>query len=241
MLNHLLELRRRAIYVLVFFVVFFGGFFFFANHLFQILVAPLLQALGSHDSLIATQITSPVLTPLKLAVNAAVLCTSPFILLQLWQFVAPALYHHERYNLRFFLFISLTLFLLGLLFCYFVVLPFMFQFFANAVPSGVRLLPDIAYALDFITRMLMVFGFCFQIPLLCLILVRLGWADLVLLKQIRPYVIVAAFTMGMLLTPPDVLSQIMLAVPLCLLYELGLLLAAFAQTSKLKKMVATKE
>lgn len=241
MLNHLLELRRRAIYVLYFFVLFFCGFFFFANHLFQILVAPLLQALGNHDSLIATQITSPVLTPLKLAANAAILCTSPFILLQLWQFIAPALYLHERYNLRFFLFISLTLFLSGLLFCYFIVLPFMFQFFANAVPSGVRLLPDIAYAVDFITRMLMVFGFCFQIPLLCLILVRLGWADLVSLKQIRPYVIVAAFTIGMLLTPPDVLSQIMLAVPLCLLYELGLFLAAFTQTSYPKKMVSTKE
>ncbi|ASQ44643.1 twin-arginine translocase subunit TatC [Legionella clemsonensis] len=241
MLNHLLELRRRAIYVLSFFVLFFCGFFFFANHLFQILVTPLLQALGTHDSLIATQITSPVLTPLKLAANAAILCTSPFILLQLWQFIAPALYYHERYNLRFFLLISLALFLLGLLFCYYIVLPFMFQFFAHAVPSGVRLLPDIAYALDFITRMLMVFGFCFQIPLLSLILVRLGWADLALLKKIRPYAIVAAFTIGMLLTPPDVLSQIMLAVPLCLLYEFGLLLTAFTQTSKLRKMVATKE
>lgn len=235
MLNYLLEFRRRAMHVLLFFVSFFFLFFFFANDLFQAAVAPLLGALGSQDSLIATQITSPVLTPLKLAADAAMLCTAPFALFQLWQFVAPGLYHHERYNLRGAILISLLLFLLGILFCYYIVLPFMFQFFAKAVPMSVKLLPDMTYALDFITRMLLLFGLCFQMPLVCLSLVRLGWVDIALLKKIRPYVIVAAFTIGMLLTPPDVLSQVMLAVPLCLLYELGIILGSI-RTSKTSRI-----
>ncbi|WED42987.1 twin-arginine translocase subunit TatC [Legionella cardiaca] len=241
MLNYLLELRRRALLVVFFFTAFFFFFFFFANDLFQTLVAPLLGALGSKDSLIATQITSPVLTPLKLAADAAMLCTAPFALLQLWQFIAPGLYRHERYNLRSAILISLSLFLLGMLFCYYIVLPFMFQFFAKAVPLSVRLLPDMAYALDFITRMLLLFGLCFQVPLVCLTLVRLNWVDVDLLKKIRPYIIVAAFTMGMLLTPPDVLSQIMLAVPLCLLYELGLVLATIHSNKLAKATLQTKQ
>ncbi|CEK12181.1 twin-arginine translocase subunit TatC [Legionella hackeliae] len=241
MLNHLIELRRRAVYVVCFFTLFFFLFFLFADNLFQTLVAPLLKALGARDALIATHITSPVLTPLKLAADAAFLCTAPFALLQLWQFIAPGLYRHERNNLRGALLMSLLLFLLGMLFCYYIVLPFMFQFFANAVPPSVRLLPDMAYALDFITRMLLIFGLCFQVPLVCLVLVRLGWVDLVLLKKIRPYVIVSAFTLGMLLTPPDVLSQVMLAVPLCLLYELGLFLVAIVPSLSPKGEVLTKE
>lgn len=226
MVNHLLELRRRALYVIVIFFCFFLLFFYFANDLFHALVKPLLDALQNNDSLIATQITSPVLTPLKLAADAAMLCTAPFALWQTWRFIAPGLYRHERYNLRGAMITSLLLFCLGILFCFYIVLPFMFQFFAKAVPLGVRLMPDMAYALGFITRMMLLFGFCFQVPLLCLTLVRLQWVDVELLKKVRPYVIVAAFTVGMLLTPPDVFSQIMLALPLCLLYELGILLAA---------------
>ncbi|KTD18686.1 Sec-independent protein translocase TatC [Legionella lansingensis] len=226
MLNYLLELRRRALWVIFFFFVFFLLFFYFANDLFTALVTPLLGALSAKDSLIATQITSPVFTPIKLAADTALLCTAPFALLQIWQFIAPGLYRHERYNLRAAITMSVVLFFLGMLFCFYIVLPFMFHFFAKAVPLGVRLLPDMTYALDFITRMLLLFGLCFQVPLVCVTLVRLGWVELALLRKVRPYIIVAAFTIGMLLTPPDVFSQIMLAVPLCLLYELGLFLAA---------------
>ncbi|KTC85045.1 twin-arginine translocase subunit TatC [Legionella brunensis] len=241
MLNYLLELRRRALHILLFFALLFFVFFFFANDLFEALVAPLLSALGAKDGLIATQITSTVLTPLKLAANAAMLCTAPFALLQLWQFIAPGLYQHERYNLRGAMVLSLLLFFLGMSFCYYIVLPFMFQFFAKAAPTGVKLLPDMAYALDFISHMLLLFGLCFQVPLFCLLLVRLEWATLELLKKIRPYIIVAAFTIGMLLTPPDVFSQIMLAVPLCLLYELGLILAAFKTNKSVRSDLQTKE
>ncbi|HHF7347501.1 TPA: twin-arginine translocase subunit TatC [Legionella feeleii] len=227
MLSHLLELRKRALHIIITFFSFFLLFFFCANDLFHALISPLINALPKEYSLIATQITSPVLTPIKLAADAAMLCTAPFALLQLWCFVAPGLYRHERYNLRGALTGSLLLFVLGVLFCFYLVLPFMFQFFAKAVPLGVKFMPDMTYALDFITRMLLLFGFCFQVPLLCLTLVRLGWIDVHALKKVRPYVIVAAFTIGMLLTPPDVFSQIMLAVPLCLLYELGIILAKY--------------
>ncbi|ARH01445.1 twin-arginine translocase subunit TatC [Legionella micdadei] len=226
MISHLLELRRRALYVLSLFLVLFLLFFFYANSLFHALVKPLLNALPNQDPLIAIQITSPVFIPIKLAADAAMLCCAPFALLQLWRFAAPGLYKNERCSLRSMIMTSLLLFCLGVLFCFYLILPYMFQFFVKAVPAGVRLMPDMSEALDFITRMLLLFGLCFQVPLLCLTFVSLGWTDLSVLKKIRPYVIVAAFIVGMLLTPPDVVSQIMLAVPLCLLYELGLILAA---------------
>ncbi len=226
MLGHLLELRRRALQVILYFILFFTLFFFWANDLFHALLKPLIANLPSENYLIATQIASPVLTPLKLAANAALLCTTPIILLQLWYFTAPGLYHQERYHLRGAMIMSLVLFCLGILFAYFLILPFLFQFFVKALPLGVKFLPDITCAVDFITHMLLLFGVCFQVPLLCLILVRLQWVELDSLKKIRPYIIVLAFIVGMLLTPPDVLSQIMLAVPLCLLYELGILLAS---------------
>lgn len=226
MLSHLLELRRRILYVFLFFLVLFFLFFFYANNLFHALVKPLLHALANQDSIIATQITSPVLIPIKLAADFAMLCSAPFALWQLWRFAAPGLYRKERFHLRNAIITSLFLFCLGVLFCFYLILPYMFQFFAKSVPVGVHLMPDMADTLDFITHMLLLFGLCFQVPLLCLTVVRLGWVELVLLKKIRPYIIVAAFVVGMLLTPPDVLSQIMLAVPLCLLYELGIFLAS---------------
>lgn len=198
--------------------------------MFHTLVTPLLKQLPANHTLIATRITSPVLTPVKLAADTALLVTAPFALSQLWLFIAPGLYRHERQSIVGALSLSLALFIVGLLFCFYIVLPFMFQFFAHAVPEGVRLMPDMNDAIDFITRMLILFGLCFQVPLLCTTLVRLEWLDVATLKQIRPYVIVAAFTLGMLLTPPDVLSQVMLAVPLCLLYETGIWLAGWQKS-----------
>ena len=227
MLSHLLEIRQRALIILMVFAVFFILFFFMAGDLFHAVVQPLISALPDGDSLIATQITSPVLTPVSLAANVAMLCTTPVALFHLWRFIAPGLYHNERHKLRGVIGISLVLFGMGVAFCFYLVLPFMFQFFAKAVPSGVKMMPDMTNAVEFITRMLLLFGLCFQVPLICLALVRLGWTDVIFLRQIRPYIIVAAFTLGMLLTPPDVLSQIMLALPLCLLYEFGILLAVW--------------
>jgi len=225
MINHLIELRQRAILILICFAIFFGVFFFFANDLFHIFVSPLLRALPTGNALIATQITSPVLTPVALAANIALLCTAPYALWHMWRFIAPGLYTKERSIIKEIIITSLILFCLGILFCFYLILPFMFEFFAQAVPKDVKIMPDMANAIDFITRMLLLFGLCFQIPLICQTLVRIQWITIELLCQIRPYIIVAAFTIGMLFTPPDVMSQVMLAVPLCLLYELGILLA----------------
>lgn len=227
MLIHLLELRRRALYTLMCFASLFFVFFFLANDLFHILISPLLRVLPNQDELIATQITSPLVTPLKLAADAAMLLSAPFALYHMWRFASPGLLIKEQQLIRGAIVLSIFLFFIGMMFCFYLVLPFMFQFFAHALPKGVRFMPDMAYALDFITRMLLLFGICFQIPLITLVLVRLKIITVDTLKKIRPYVIVGAFVLGMLLTPPDVFSQIMLALPLCLLYEFGIILAFY--------------
>lgn len=227
MLHHLLELRRRGLQTLIWFASLFFIFFFWSNDLYHLLVNPLLHSLSTQEGLIATQVTSPVFTPLKLAADTALLLTAPFSLFQFWCFISPGLYQKEKTTLRIALIFSLVLFIGGVLFCFYLVLPFMFHFFAHALPKGVRFMPDMAIALDFITRMLLIFGFCFQVPLICFVLVRLHLIDVSTLKKIRPYVIVGAFIVGMLLTPPDVFSQIMLAVPLCFLYETGIILAVY--------------
>lgn len=226
-LPHLFELRRRSIRVLLWFGVLFLLFFLRANDLFHVLVRPLLHTLSDQEGLIATHITTPVFTPLKLAADAAILLSAPYALFHLWRFISPGLYKTEQTTLRWAIMLSLTLFMAGVLFCFYLVLPLMFQFFAKALPKGVRYMPDMAYAMDFITHMLLLFGFCFQVPLICFTLVRLAVINTDMLKTMRPYVIVSAFILGMLLTPPDVFSQIMLAIPLCLLYELGIILAMY--------------
>lgn len=234
MLSHLLELRQRILIILCVFSGFFILFFLFSDELFHLLVKPLLAELPGKTPLIATQITSPVLIPIMLAANTAMLFTAPIVLLQLWHFIAPGLYQHERSPIKNMVISSLVLFLAGIVFCFYFILPFMFQFFTKTLPPGVKMMPDISSALHFTTYMLLLFGFCFQVPLICVALVRLQWIDITLLRQIRPYVIVTAFILGMLLTPPDVLSQIMLAVPLCLLYEIGILLATWKKGFTIK-------
>ncbi|RUR06315.1 twin-arginine translocase subunit TatC [Legionella sp. km772] len=227
MLAHLLELRQRAIYVALCFFALFILFFFLAGDLYRLLVYPLTHLLPAQQSLIATQITAPVFTPLKLATNMALFLSLPFTLYQLWRFISPGLYQQERYSIRGIIGISIGLFIAGVLFCFYLVLPLMFQLFISAVPQGVRLMPDMTNAMDFIIHMLALFGLCFQVPVLCLLLVRIQLVRIADLKTLRPYMIVLAFILGMLLTPPDVLSQILLALPLCLLYELGILLAIY--------------
>ena len=230
--RHFTELRRRLLQVFIAFIALFLLFFFFAQGLLHGLLSPLLQALSGNDAIIVTQITSTVLTPLSLAANAAMLATAPFALLQLWLFIVPGLYAEERRPFCWVILGSLLLFCAGLLFCFYVVLPLMLRFFANAVPHGVHFLPDMALAVDFMTRMLLLFGLCFQVPLVCVFLVRMNILEVVALKKVRPYAIVGAFTLGMLLTPPDVFSQVMLALPLCLLYELGILLSCLVAAPK---------
>jgi sec-independent protein translocase protein TatC len=227
MLIHLLELRRRALATLCCFAALFFLLFYVSGDLYHFIVSPLLAYLPKGQGLIATQITAPLFTPIKLAADAAMLLTAPFALYHLWCFISPGLYQQEQNQLRGVLAISLLLFAIGLIFCFYLILPFMFQFFIHALPRDVKLMPDMVFTLDFITYMLLLFGLCFQVPLVCLILVRFKFLTIVTLKTVRPYVIVGAFIIGMLLTPPDVLSQIMLAVPLCLLYETGIIFALY--------------
>jgi sec-independent protein translocase protein TatC len=227
MLTHLIELRRRALFVLVCFGILFLLFYCISDKLFHFLVKPLLNVLPDQTGLIATQVTSSLVTPLKLAADAAMLLSAPFALFQLWRFISPGLYQKEQQFLRGAIFLSMVLFFVGMLCCFYLVLPFMFQFFYQAIPKDVRFMPDMAHAIEFITRMLLLFGLCFQIPLITLVLVHLNIIDVLTLKNIRPYVIVSAFIIGMLLTPPDVFSQLMLALPICLLYEFGILLAFY--------------
>ena len=225
MLTHLIELRKRMIQSLVFFGLCFLLLFVYANPLYLAVVSPLISQLSGHNGLIATQITTGLMTPLKLAMQVAMLISTPFWLWQLFAFVSPALYPKEQQPLRFIMLSSVMLFILGMIFCYFLVLPFVFAFFSNTMPEGVKLMPDMGATLDFITRMLLIFGLSFQVPLICVLLVRSQLCTVEQLKAWRPYVITGAFIIGMLLTPPDVLSQILLALPICLLFEAGLFLA----------------
>ena len=240
MLDYLLELRKRALLLSVIFLLFFFVYYFYANPLFLKLLTPLMKVLPKESYLIATQLSSPLLIPLQLAVNAALLTTLPFVLWQFWCFIAPGLYLHEQRLFKTLLTFSFCLFLVGLSFCYFFILPFMLEFFVKALPQDIHFLPDMSFSFDFISKMLLIFGLAFQIPVICLFLTLASLVELASLKQIRPFVIVAAFFIGMILTPPDVLSQVLLAVPLCLLYELGLFLASIFVKPKISQKKSFK-
>lgn len=222
MLAQLIELRQRLIKVIILFFTVFLLFLWRSSTLFHYLISPLTHELPSHLHLVATQITTPAVTPFVIALDFSLLATMPYILFHLWKFIAPGLYPHERKNLRFTIVFSIFLFILGAVFCFYIVLPLILKFLVNAIPNDVQLMPEMSMTIHFITHMIILFGCCFQIPLISVLLVKTNLIKLETLKQIRPYWIVIAFILGMIFTPPDVLSQIALAIPLCLLYELGL-------------------
>ena len=222
-LQLLIELRSRLLAFVTVLMVLFAVLTYFANDLYTLLAAPLLRYLpGGH--LIATQIVSPFFVPFKLAFFAALLISVPYLLYQVWGFVTPALYGHERRTIWPFLVLSLFLFYAGIAFAYFAIFPALFKFLANVAPRGVLLSPDIGVYLDFTLKMLIVFGLLFEIPMLMLLLVMINAVSLARFVKWRSYAIVGAFVLGMLLAPPEVLSQTLLAVPIWLLYEAGLLL-----------------
>ncbi|MDP3559709.1 MAG: twin-arginine translocase subunit TatC [Legionellaceae bacterium] len=225
MISHLLEIRRRLLRISIVFFVFFMILAIFANTLFETLMLPLFRHALPHAHLIATNMTSPFFAPLQLAWNVTLLLVVPYALMELWQFIAPGLYPHEKHPIRQYIGLSVLLFLCGMVFCFYVVLPMLFHFFSATLPDSVQLMPDIMHLIEFVTSMLLRFGVCFQLPLLCIIGVRLQWFTPDQLCLYRPYAIVAAFILGMILTPPDVLSQLTMAIPLWGLYELGILLS----------------
>ncbi len=226
---HLIELRKRLVRSIIVLLLAFICLFPFSSRLYALLAHPLLAKLPKGGQMIATDVTTPFFVPLKVALMAAFLIALPFILYQLWRFVAPGLYAHEKKLVVPLIFASTLLFFCGMAFAYFVVFPVVFGFITASAPVGVAVMTDIDKYLSFVLTMFMAFGITFQVPVAVVLLVRMGVVSVAKLREIRPYIVVASFVIGALFTPPDVVSQLMLAVPLWLLYEAGILVASWTR------------
>lgn len=224
----LAELRSRIFYSLIILFVIFSICIYFANDLYTLLARPLLKFLPQ-GHLIATQIVSPFFVPFKLAFFISMIAAFPFFLFQAWSFMSPALYGHEKRLVWPFLFASTLLFYSGIAFAYFAIFPALFHFLAGVAPQGVVLSPDISEYLDFTIRLLLIFGCLFEIPIAMMLLVSSGITSCEKFISWRSYAIVSAFIIGMMLAPPDVISQTLLAVPIWLLYESGIVLSRFVK------------
>lgn len=220
---HLLELRARLLRMVLAVLLIFAGLFAFANPLYTLVATPLLNALPEGSQMIATDVASPFLTPFKLTLVLAVFIAIPYILFEIWGFIAPGLFRHEKRLAAPLLLLSVLLFYAGIAFAYFVVFPLMFAFFSSAGPIGVSYTPDIARFLDTVLKLFFAFGIAFEIPIAAILLIYSGATSAAALAAKRPYVIVACFVIGMLLTPPDPISQCLMAVPMWLLFETGVL------------------
>lgn len=232
LIAHLAELRSRLLRVLLCVLAVFLVLTFFANDMYGVLARPLLAKLAPGSSMIATEVASPFIAPLKLAFYLSLFVAMPYILYQVWAFVAPGLYENERRFALPLLFISILLFYAGMAFAFFVIFPIVFGFFISVAPEGIQVMTDISHYLDFIMKMFMAFGLAFEVPVVTLLLTYSGITTVESLRKNRPYIIVGAFVFGMILTPPDILSQLLLALPVWLLFELGLLLSAFYDRKK---------
>ena len=226
--SHLVELRDRLIRVLMSVGIVFLCLFPWAKELYALLAQPLLATLPKGGQMIATDVVGVFLVPMKVALMVAFLIALPYVLYQVWAFVAPGLYAHEKRLALPLVAASVVLFFVGMAFAYFLVFPTVFGFMAKIAPEGVAWMTDIEKYLSFVLSTFVAFGVTFEVPVIVVVLVGIGVVDIAKLKEIRPYVIVGAFVIGAIFTPPDVISQLMLAIPLCLLYELGILLARFA-------------
>ena len=224
-IEHLVELRGRLLKACSAILIILVLLLPFARKLYAILAAPLTAVLPEGSSMIAIDVASPFLTPFKLALLLAIILAIPIVLYQLWAFVAPALYREEKKLARPLLYSSVFLFYAGCAFAYFVVFPLVFGFFTRVAPEGVTVMTDISKYLDFVITLFLAFGITFEVPIATIILVATGMTTIEKLKKMRAYVLVGAFAMGMLLTPPDVISQTLLALPMWILFEVGLLMA----------------
>jgi len=222
-ISHLIELRNRLLRIVLAIAILTLALMPFANFLFTRLSGPLISHLPQGSKMIAIEVASPFLIPFKLTLVLAVFMAMPYVLYQVWAFVAPGLYRHERRLILPLLASSTVLFYLGALFAYFVVFPLVFAFFTSTAPEGVSVMTDISRYLDFVLTLFIAFGAAFEVPVVTVLLVWTGVATQQGLRQKRPYIIVAAFVIGGVLTPPDVISQTLLAVPMWMLFELGLL------------------
>jgi len=223
--SHLVELRNRLLRVVVFIIVVFLCASPFANEIYVFLSGPLLQSMPENSSMIATDVASPFFTPFKLTLVASIFVSVPVILFHFWGFVTPGLYKHEKKLVLPLIIASTLLFYMGVAFAYFVVFPLVFGFLTAAAPEGVAVMTDIAKYLDFVLTLFFAFGLSFEVPIVTIVLVWSGLTTPQSLAEKRPYVIVGAFVIGMFLTPPDAISQTMLALPIWILFESGLLVS----------------
>jgi sec-independent protein translocase protein TatC len=223
--SHLIELRNRLIYALSAVGVVFLALAPFSNQVYALIAQPLMDVLPPGMSMIATEVASPFLTPLKFTLAAAITLTIPFLLYQIWAFVAPGLYKHEKRLVLPLVVSSVLLFYAGMAFAYFVVFPTVFKVFVNFLPPGVQMMTDIKSYLDFVFSMFFAFGIAFEVPVAVVILSATGVVNPETLADKRPYIIVGVFVIAAILTPPDVTSQFLLAVPMLILFEIGLFVA----------------
>lgn len=227
LIGHLVELRSRLLRIVLSILVIFVCSAYFANDLYHIVSKPLTDVLPEGTQMIAKDVTAPFLTPFKLTFMLSIFAAIPFILHQIWSFVAPGLYRHEKRLIIPLLVSSTLLFYAGIAFSYFVVFPLIFKFFSSVGPAIMEYTPDISSYLSFVLTMFFAFGVAFEIPVVILLLCWAGVTDADKLRAKRPYVVVGAFVVGMFLTPPDVISQTLLAIPMWFLFEVGLLFAGF--------------
>jgi sec-independent protein translocase protein TatC len=232
LMSHLLELRSRIMKAVLAIVVVFLCLTPFMNRVFEFVSKPLREALPEGSEMIVTDVAAPFLTPMKTSFFVAVFIAMPVVLYQVWQFVAPGLYKREKRFAIPLLLSSIVLFYLGIAFAYFIVFRVMFGFFASVTPGGVAMTPDISAYLSFVLGIFLAFGIAFEVPIATVMLIWSGLVSTKALKQARPYVFLGAFVVGMVLTPPDVLSQTLLAIPMYLLYEGGLFMARVLMPEK---------
>jgi sec-independent protein translocase protein TatC len=227
LISHLLELRTRLLRCVIAVVLVFAPLAFFSNQLFTLIARPLIEKLPEGTSIIATSVVSPFMTPLKLSLITAVFIAMPYILHQVWAFVAPGLYRHEkRFAMPLFV-SSVVLFYAGVAFAYFIVFPLMFAFLTATAPEGVRMMTDMASYLDFALLLFFAFGIAFEMPVATVLLVVTGLVKVEALRRNRGYVVLGIFVVAAFLTPPDAISQSFMAVPMYFLYEIGILFAQF--------------
>ncbi|WP_380184533.1 Sec-independent protein translocase subunit TatC [Kalamiella sp. sgz302252] len=227
LISHLIELRKRLLNCIIAIVAIFLCLAYFSNDIYQLVSAPLIKQMPAGASMIATDVASPFFAPIKLTMIVSIFIAVPVILYQIWAFIAPALYRHERRLVVPLLISSSFLFYIGMAFAYFIVFPLAFGFFAQTAPHGVQIATDINNYLDFVMALFMAFGVSFEVPVAIVLLCWTGVTTPEELKKKRPYVLVGAFVVGMLLTPPDVLSQTLLAIPMYCLFEVGVFFSRF--------------
>jgi sec-independent protein translocase protein TatC len=240
-LTHLVELRQRLVRAALAVVIVFLALTPFMKEIFDLLSQPMMAALPAGSKLLATGVITPFMVPLKVTLFVALLIALPYVLWQVWAFVAPGLYKHEKRLAVPLIASSVVMFGLGMAYCYFVVFGFVFKFIAGFAPMSVNVSPDIEAYFSFVMGMFLAFGLTFEVPIIVVLVARFGIASVDKLKQARPYIIVGAFIVAAVFTPPDVLSQLLLAIPLCVLYELGIFLARFMGKPKDADEAAAQE